>query len=321
MKISLIIPIFRVEAYIERCVRSLMEQTLRDVQFIFVDDASPDNSIEVLKQVLTEYPHRREQTCILHHDKNRGLPATRNTGLDAATGEFIFHCDSDDFLESNALESMYDKAIEANADIVYSDWFLTFPQRERYMRCPAYSTTDDALRGLLHGTMKYNVWNKLVRRTLYSDNNIRFPEGHGMGEDMTMILLFAKARSVAYLPNGTYHYVRQNETAFTSVRSESSYEDLKFNADRIIHALQGQVSDIDLASFKLNAKFPFLISSDRIEYERWQQWYPEANAFIPQHHVSYRARFLERWAYRRQYWLLKICNVIINKIVYGIIFR
>lgn len=320
MKVSVIIPIFHVEAYIERCARSLMEQTLKDVQYIFVDDASPDNSIEVLKRVLAEYPQRKEQICILHHKENRGLPAARNTGLEAATGEYVFHCDSDDYLERNALESMYDKAIEADADIVYSDWFLTFPQRERYMRCPAYSTTDDALRGLLHGTIKFNVWNKLVRRTLYTDNNIRFPEGHGMGEDMTMILLFAKARSVAYLPNGTYHYVRQNENAFTAVRSESSYDDLKSNADRIIHALQGQVSDMDIASFKLNVKFPFLISSNRKDYERWQRWFPEANMYIPQHRVSLRMQCLERIASWKLYMLLFLYYYAIHSLFYGIFY-
>lgn len=304
--VSVIVPIYKVEAYIERCVRSLLEQTLRDVQYIFVDDASPDNSVEVLKRVLAEYPHREEQTCILYHKENRGLPAARNTGLEAATGEYIFHCDSDDYLEHDALELMYDEAIKTGADIVYSDWFLTFPNRERYMCCPAYNTVSDALRGLLHGTMKYNVWNKLVRRTCYTDNNISFPEGHGMGEDMTMILLFAKARSVAYLPKGTYHYMRQNEGAFTAVRSESSYDDLKSNADRVIHALQGQISDIDLACFKLNVKFPFLISSNRTDYERWQRWFPEANKYISNHQESKRAYLLEKCAARRFFLPLKL---------------
>ena len=306
ISVSVIVPIYKVEAYIERCARSLMEQTLKDVQYIFVDDASPDNSIEVLKHVLAEYPHREEQVCILHHEANRSLPAARNTGLDAATGEYIFHCDSDDYLESNALESMYDKAIEADADIVYSDWFLTFPQRERYMRCPAYSTTDDALRGLLHGTMKYNVWNKLVRRSLYTENNIRFPEGRGMGEDMTMILLFAKARSVAYLPNGTYHYVRQNENAFTAIGSNVSYDDLRYNAERVIKALDGCVSAEDLACFKLNVKYPFLISKRREDYGRWNLWFPEATKYISKHKVSKRVYLLEKCAAKRFFIPLKL---------------
>ena len=311
--LSVIIPIFRVEAYIERCTRSLMEQTLDDIEFIFVDDCSPDGSMEVLERVLNDYPKRQGQVHILRHAENRGLPAARNTGLAAATGDYIFHCDSDDFMEREALKDMYEAAVKADADIVYTDWYLNSSTRERLMRCPDYKTPEEALRGLLHGTMKYNVWNKLVKRELYNDNdneNENFPAGHGMGEDMTMILLFAKARRVAYLPKGTYHYVRQNENAFTAARSEASYEDLRFNAERVIQALDGRVPNEDLACFKLNVKFPFLISNRREDYERWQTWFPEANDMIPNHKVSTRARMLERCAAHRLYAPLKLHHLL-----------
>ncbi|MBP5770162.1 MAG: glycosyltransferase family 2 protein [Bacteroidaceae bacterium] len=299
-KVSVIIPIFRVEAFIERCARSLMEQTLGEAEFIFVDDCSPDGSMAVLERVLKDYPQRAGQVRIIHHEQNKGLPAARNTGLEVATGGYIFHCDSDDYMERDALKAMYEAAKQQDADIVYSDWFLEIGPslgRTRYMRCPDYCTPEEALRGLLHGTMKYNVWNKLVKRELYND--IRFPEGHGMGEDMTMILLFAKAQHIAYLPKGTYHYVRQNENAFTASRrttAEGYFDDLLYNAKRIIKALQGDVSEEDLACFKLNVKFPFLISNQREDYDRWQQWFPEANKHIHSHRVSRRARLLERCA-------------------------
>lgn len=296
-KVTVIIPIFRVESFIERCARSLMEQTLDEAEFIFVDDCSPDESMAVLERVLKDYPQRQGQVKVLRHVENRGLPAARNTGLAAATGDYIFHCDSDDYMERDALEAMYETAVRAEADIVYTDWYLTYPEKERLMRCPAYSTANEALRGLLHGTMKYNVWNKLVKRELYND--IRFPEGHGMGEDMTMILLFARASKVAYLPKGTYHYVRQNENAFTAARREtveSYFDDLLYNAQRIIKAFEGNVPEEDLACFKLNVKYPFLISNSRKDYDRWHQWFPEANKYIPSHRVSRRARLLERCA-------------------------
>jgi glycosyltransferase involved in cell wall biosynthesis len=313
--LSVIIPIFRVEAYIERCTRSLMEQTLDDIEFIFVDDCSPDASIAVLQRVLNDYHERQGQVRVLRHTENRGLPAARNTGLAAATGDYIFHCDSDDFLERDALASMYEAAVKNEADIVYTDWYLNYPDKERLMRCPDYKTPEEALRGLLHGTMKYNVWNKLVKRELYNENengNVSFPAGHGMGEDMTMILLFAKAGRVAYLPKGTYHYVRQNENAFTAARSEVSYDDMRFNAERIIQALDGRVPDEDLTCFKLNVKFPFLISNRREDYERWQTWFPEANNMIPNHKVSTRARLLERCAAHRFYAPLKLHHLLLQ---------
>lgn len=320
MLITVIIPIYKVEAYIERCVRSLMAQELDGVEYIFVDDCSPDNSMKVLQRILDEYPGQ-QHVRILHHSQNHGLPAARNTGLDAATGDYVFHCDSDDYLEPGALQAMYEAARKSDADIVYCDWILTYPQRERYMRCPAYETPEDALRGLLHGTMKYNVWNKLVKRKLYNEDlSIRFPEGHGMGEDMTMILLFARAKRVAYLPKGTYHYVRQNENAFTAMRSESSYADLLFNASRVIEGLHGKVSEEDLACFKLNVKFPFLISDQRSDYERWNEWFPEANQFINISQVSKRMRMLQVAAAKKWYLILKIYYYCLHRIVYGIVY-
>ncbi len=192
------------------------------------------------------------------------------------------------------------------------------------MRSPYYATSEEALRGLLHGQMKWNVWNKLVRRSIYECDNrntncqsrqsysiysrqkVRFPEGHGMGEDMTTILLFDKAHRVAYLPKGTYHYVRQNENAFTATRSEGFSDDLRFNANRVISVLQGLILDEDLAAFKLNVKFPFLISNRREDYELWQHWFPEANKYIHSHQVSKRARFLEYCAIHHLYTPLKL---------------
>ena len=110
MKVSVIIPIYNVELFIERCVVSLMEQTLEEVELIFVDDASPDGSVNILREVVGRYPSRKDCVKIITHSENKGLPAARNTGLAEATGEYIFYCDSDDFVELDLLESLYNKA-------------------------------------------------------------------------------------------------------------------------------------------------------------------------------------------------------------------
>ena len=232
-KISVIIPIYKVEKFIERCVRSLMEQTLREVEYFFVDDASPDRSIEILHRSLADYPERKDQVRILTHEKNKGLPAARNTGLAVATGEYIFHCDSDDYVEREMLEEMYAKAKETGADFVWSDWILSFGQNERYMPTREYATPQGALKGMLGGGMKFNVWNKLVKRSVYADNEIRFPDGYGMGEDMTMMLLCACASRVAYIPKAYYHYVKLNMGAFSQTFSEQHMIALKHNVERV----------------------------------------------------------------------------------------
>ena len=321
VKVSVIIPVYQVERYVERCVRSLMEQTLQDVEYIFVDDCSPDESMDIVKRVVAAYPSRNREVLILRHEVNKGLPAARNTGLQSATGEYVFHCDSDDYLDTDALKRMVALADSSGADIVYTDWYLTYPKKERYMHQPHYDTADEALHSILCGSMKFNVWNKLVRRSLFIDNGITFPEGYSMGEDMTMILLFAQARQVRHLAYGTYHYFRQNENAFTVKKlSDQSYSAIYHNASRVIECLKSKVSQLDIDCFKLNVKFPFLISGDTEDYERWNAWFPEANRAIKDSKVSWRMRKLQRLAAKKCYWALKIYYYCVHKVIYGIIY-
>ena len=134
ISVSVIIPIYKVESFIVRCVESLFNQSLSEgVEFIFVNDATPDRSVELLQEQLGFFPSRKEQVILLEHAENKGLPAARNTGLSVAKGEYVFHCDSDDFLEADGLEKMYKAAKEQEADIVWCDWFLSFEKNERYM--------------------------------------------------------------------------------------------------------------------------------------------------------------------------------------------
>ncbi len=317
MKVSVITPIYKVEAFIERCATTLMEQTLREVEYIFVDDATPDRSIQVLEEVVARYPERKEQVRIVHHEKNKGLPTARNTGLMLATGEYIFHCDSDDYVEPTLLEDLYNAAQAQNADIVWCDWYLTFAENERYMKQPSFDTPIDALKAMICGGMKYNVWNKLVRRSLYTDNHIEFPAGYGMGEDMTMMMLFAHAKKVAYVPQAYYHYIKTNTNAFSQTYSDRHLMELKHNVQRIIDYMQkvyGGALEKELNFFKLDVKFPFLIAG---QYKRWEEWYPEANTYILQNKtVSARTRYIQWLASNKQYWIVGMYSWILNNIVY-----
>lgn len=317
MKVSVIIPIYKVEAFIERCATTLMEQTLREVEYIFVDDATPDRSIQILEEVVTRYPERKEQVRIVHHDMNKGLPAARNTGLALATGEYISHCDSDDYVEPTLLEDLYNAAQAQNADIVWCDWYLTFAENERDMKQPSFDTPIDALKAMLCGGMKYNVWNKLVRRSLYTDNHIEFPAGYGMGEDMTMMMLFAHAKKVAYVPKAYYHYIKTNTNAFSQTYSDRHLMELKHNVQRIIDYMQkvyGGALEKELNFFKLDVKFPFLIAG---QYKRWEEWYPEANTYILQNKtVSARTRYIQWLASKKQYWIVGMYSWILNNFIH-----
>ena len=116
--VSILIPVYGVEKYIERCARSLFEQTYANLEFIFVDDRIPDHSIQLLENVLTMYPHRLKQVKIIKHSKNEGIAVVRNTAISNATGDFIFFVDSDDYIETDTISALVNEQNLTNADIV-----------------------------------------------------------------------------------------------------------------------------------------------------------------------------------------------------------
>ena len=210
-KVSVIIPIYKVERFIERCVVSLMEQTLDEVEYIFVDDASPDGSVNILREVVERYPSRRECVKIVTHSENKGLPAARNTGLAEANGEYIYHCDSDDFVELDMLEVLYNKAKECDADVVWCDFKMVYADREEYntMFYPHKKNIESLKAYLSYG---WNVvWNMIVKRSIYNDHKIKSFEGLNFTEDygLTSRLIY-NSKVIEYVPKALYNYNREN---------------------------------------------------------------------------------------------------------------
>ena len=320
--VSVIIPVYRVAPFVERCVRSLMEQTFQDVEFIFVDDASSDGSMDIVKNIVAEY---ERDIKILVHDQNRGLPSARNTGLAVASGTFIYHCDSDDWLEKDMIEKMVASAVDNNSDFVYCDFYLSFSDKERYMAQPHYSDKFEALqKGVLTGNMKHNVWNKLIKRRLYIDNDIKSPEEHCKGgEDYMVVKLLRMAEGVSHVPEALYHYNRTNANAITKKSSERHYEDIKANADDSISFLMEHPipEPMYLNYFKLDIKLPFLMERNIEQFKRWKSWYPEANAYILRNpEVSTRTKVVEWMATAGFYpviWLYAFLIDTFYKILYS----
>ena len=190
---------------------------------------------------------------------------------------------------------------------------------------PDFGTPEDAVKAMLSGGMKYNVWNKLVRHNLYTDNEINFPTGYGMGEDLTMIKLFAFAKKTVHLPKAFYHYNKTNSTAFSQTYSGRHLVELRHNIDELTEFISGSFRtafDKELAFLKLEAKFPFLLSPDMKRIKVWKSWYPEANRYISENtYISGKNRMLQEWASRDWWLLVQLYNFIFNKIIYGIIYR
>lgn len=321
--VSVIVPIYKVRNYIERCAQSLMLQTLSNVEFIFVNDATPDDSVDILRRVLQQYPDRLAK--IVEHDCNKGLPAARNTGLKEASGEYIYHCDSDDYIECSMLEDMYTTARQKNLDIVYCDYYLTFIKNEKLIHNRDYKDIDGFVKeGLLGGQIKYNVWNKIIKRSLYVDNTISFPEGYAMGEDMTIIRLASRAHTVGFVPKAYYHYNKTNDNAYSIQVTDRFLNDVKYNVTLTEKYLadQGDRFKEDFEYFKINTKLPFLISEDKALHELWRSMWPETNPYIiknPNH--SCRIKILELVARFKFDFVLQIYYRVVHKFVYGVVYK
>ncbi|MDE6534780.1 MAG: glycosyltransferase [Muribaculaceae bacterium] len=234
--VSVVVPVYGVEKYVERCVRSLFEQTLtQGVEFIFVDDCTPDNSIGIIQQTLKEYPHRADQVRILHHEQNRGLPQARKTGIEAANGEYICNVDSDDWLELSALDKMYRHAVENSADIVAFDMYYS-----NDTQCIANHRpfkTDNILDEMIYGRVGWSLCSKLIRRRLYfNPNAIVFPHFH-MAEDLfQMFQLGERSKKSVYLSENLYHYYWNPQSQ--SKNPDKVRRDFKMMRDNIEHLIE-----------------------------------------------------------------------------------
>ena len=216
-KVSVIVPIYNVSAYIERCARSLFEQTLQDMEYIFVNDCTMDDSMEVLERVLKDYPNRRAQVQIVKMSTNSRLAAVRRQGIQLASGDFIIHCDGDDWVDVDLYEMMHIEAIRRDADIVVC------PIRDEYQEYGVtrllQSLPDNGqviLENWYNKSVGMYAWNKLVKRSLYVDHDILPFEGINMWEDNGLLLrLFYYAQRVSYINKAVYHYNRMNMAAMT----------------------------------------------------------------------------------------------------------
>lgn len=322
--VSVIVPIFGVEQFIGQCADSLLRQTLKDVEFIFVNDATTDNSISIIQSIAAQHSERIVR--IISHTNNLGLPSARNTGLKAATGDYIFHCDGDDFVEPTMLEELYNKAQETKSDFVWCNYYESFSDKEIYKKEPNYSTPEECTKGMLSRHMQYNVWNKLVKKDLYDKFEIRFPEGKSMGEDLTMIKLASVASSAAYLPKAFYHYVRWNSSAMTQVFTEEKLAELKQNIgdlSEFLHKQHGEKYSNEIFHLMLWSKFRFLLTNgNNGEYDLFENWFPESNSHIwnlP--NANFRIKTLFWCASKKQFWIVKLHYYIVLKLVYSIIHR
>lgn len=209
---SVIAPVYGVEKYIAEFADSLFGQTYSNIQFIIVNDGTKDSSIEVLQSLIdARYFHLADRIIIVNKD-NEGLPAARRTGMEYATGDYVLHVDSDDWLDVTLFEKLARKAEETDSDVIYFDFYKEYGHRSKKDVERDYTAADKMK--FIHGLFNYKaygyVWNKCVKRKVYEENEIFFAP-YGMHEDIyQMSQLIYHADSLSHLNDALYHYRRTN---------------------------------------------------------------------------------------------------------------
>lgn len=176
-KVSFVIIVYNGEDYAEQCARSIFEQSLEDIEIVFVNDASTDNTEAVIRRTLEEYPNRNGQVRFVEHETNKGIVETRKDGFYAATGEFVIFIDGDDYVEPQMAELMYAKAIETETDLVVCDYLLHEGSKEIVISQVPNGVVGDGENvrdDIINRRVTCTIWCKMIRRSLF------FGERHRM---------------------------------------------------------------------------------------------------------------------------------------------
>lgn len=221
MKVSIITPVYNVQDYFRKCVLSLFNQTYDNIQFIFIDDCSKDNSIGILHELMEEYPSRAQQCIIVRHAENMGIASSRNDGLDQVLGDYTMWVDADDWIDENAVEKLVIVASRSNADVVLYDSVSHFPNDKLVeMSFPDYSSALDAAKATISREGPFMVWGRFAKSSLF--DGVRALPGSNISEDYLLSAeIMSKATSVENLHLPLYHYNCENQTSCRTKSGES----------------------------------------------------------------------------------------------------
>ena len=221
--VSIIIPVYGVEKYIERCANSLFAQTYSNIEYVFVNDCTPDRSIERLNEVLKKNPARKASVNVVENITNCGLAAVRNIGVKHCHGQFLMHVDSDDWLDVDVVEKCVKKQIETDADIIAFDRNIYLRDGIRKVSAREANTKEEFLVQMLRREREISIWGMLIRTSLYKEHQIACVEGINMsGDFQTSPRLVYYANRISILHGVAYNYECRNSKSISATFNEKN---------------------------------------------------------------------------------------------------
>ncbi len=324
VKISFIIPCFRVEKYLERCVYSILNQPTEDYEIVMIDDGSDDNTGVIADKIKSDNPSKN---IVVVHQENQGLSGARNTGMSHASGKYIWFVDSDDFLTDNSLDKIVSKLEETDCSLMIMDYrFVNEKEEEtRYIKnhpsdsfCERFEDRKDIL---VYSSVQ--ACDKIYKRELLESNGFYFPKGR-INEDLAVIpALYFKAESICYFPLASYNYRVRANSIMTSIKADKIYDGLKSMQDLIdSYKEAGQfdkykdeleylcVNHIYFACSKRtidgDIKSPYLKKYRDFTYDNFPNFH--SNKYL-----SKKMKIIVYMLDHKMYALLRVASIVINK--------
>ena len=322
-KVSVIVTIYNREKYIEKCVRSLMEQTLDDVEFVCVDDASTDASLLKLNRVLEDYPNRKSMVNIICLENNAGRAIARQIGIEHVKGEYVIHVDSDDWIDKDMLELLYTKAKETNADIVGCNLTHEYGTHQQIFKQSYSGDVEEDIRRLLNGRLFPSLCTSLTRTDLIKEHQITFPQGLDTGEDLLFNLsLYLVAHKVVGIDNPSYHY-RHTEDSGSFQHTEKSINSVIEVACRIETLMREtgnyEKYEEDILFRKFSMKCALVTDFKNDAYnKKWLNLFPETHSYIWKYKQFSWKRRVELWLAAHNMFTMARCFQKILKIQHKI---
>lgn len=298
--ISIIVPVYKVEDYLIRCVDSITNQTYKNIEIILIDDGSPDNSGKICDEL-----RKKDNRIVVIHKTNGGQSEARNKGLDIAKGEYIGFVDSDDYIEENMFETLLDIAEREKADIVSGKIKKIFKNNkyeiiEDHKSIENYSG-NDALVELLKGKITDYIYNKIYKKEIW--NNIRFPEGKILEDMDVMYLLIEKANKVSCTNKTEYYYVFRENSSISTINTQITYN-LRDVVNRKYDYLKlKKIELIDLLNiYKLSmiSHYFYTLSFCKDKENYFNQDFDEEYIFFKKYFKRYKKQLYKQLSFRKR---------------------
>ncbi|MDR2886358.1 MAG: glycosyltransferase [Rikenellaceae bacterium] len=300
--VSVLMPVYNGEAFVEKALAAVLGQTLRDMELVVVDDGSTDGSMEIVRRMAAQYPDRAVR--IIAHERNRGAAAARNTALETAAGEYILFSDSDDWMEPGMCTTLLDAARTQDADVTMCDSWSEYPAGAKKVSSAFALRTGETYADLvLRWQIAPTLWNKLIRSDIIKQTRITFSEGNDIAEDFYFCAqLFYFAGKVARVPEALYHYRVDDSSLMGRARRDPAKMAQVITNMELTERFYASQPDAaryarSIMFSKLFAKKPLAITLRRDYDELWLATFRETDPYICRNHD-------EKPAYRLVEWLL-----------------